>query len=216
MELIKLKKKIAIIGAGWFGCHIAYQLKKLNTFDIKLYEKEKDIFLGASSHNQNRLHLGFHYPRSKQTRLQSKNGFDKFLKLYYFLTKKIKYNIYGISDSPETLLDYHTFLQIMKSEKLKFKEINSYEKFKILGLSGSILTDERFHYSFSQISISNISSWIGIVWKIKFISNFFKINQSVNIIGCYVIISTKICLAGIKSIHPLIILLNERYKISIA
>ncbi len=31
----------------------------------------------------------------------------------------------------------------MKSEKLKFKEINSYEKFKILGLSGSILTDER-------------------------------------------------------------------------
>ena len=70
-----MKKKIAIIGAGWFGCHIAHQIKKkLNKFDIKLYEKEKDIFLGASSNNQNRLHLGFHYPRSKQTRLQSKNG----------------------------------------------------------------------------------------------------------------------------------------------
>ena len=110
-----MKKKIAIIGAGWFGCHIAHQIKKLNKFDIKLYEKEKDIFLGASSNNQNRLHLGFHYPRSKQTRLQSKNGFDKFLKHYYFLTKKIKYNIYGISDSPETLLDYHTFLQIMST-----------------------------------------------------------------------------------------------------
>lgn len=138
-----MKKKIAIIGAGWFGCHIAHQLKKLNKFDIKLYEKEKDIFLGASSNNQNRLHLGFHYPRSKETRLQSKNGFDKFLKYYPFLTKKIKYNIYGISDSPETLLDYDTFLQIMKSEKLKFKEIDTYKKFKILGLSGSILTNER-------------------------------------------------------------------------
>ena len=56
-------------------------------------------------------------------------------------SQKIKYNIYGISDSPEHFR--LSYILIMKSEKLKFKEINSYEKFKILGLSGSILTDER-------------------------------------------------------------------------
>ena len=42
--------------------------------------KKKDIFNGASGYNQNRLHLGFHYPRSKKTRIQSKVGFYKFIK----------------------------------------------------------------------------------------------------------------------------------------
>ena len=61
-----MKKKIAIIGAGWFGCHIALEILKLNKFKIQIFERNKDIFNGASSNNQNRLHLGFHYPRSKK------------------------------------------------------------------------------------------------------------------------------------------------------
>ena len=63
----KKKHKIAIIGAGWFGCHIGSELKKKN-LEISIFEKEDDIFKNGSGNNTNRLHLGFHYPRSKKTR----------------------------------------------------------------------------------------------------------------------------------------------------
>jgi L-2-hydroxyglutarate oxidase LhgO len=66
-KYFKSYKKIAVIGAGWFGCHIAYQLIKKN-YSVKIYEERNDIFCGASGNNQNRLHLGFHYPRSLITR----------------------------------------------------------------------------------------------------------------------------------------------------
>jgi len=136
-----LKKKIAIIGAGWFGCHIASEILKLKKFDIKIFEKNNQIFDGASSNNQNRLHLGFHYPRSKITRSQSKNSYKKFLKDYPFLCKKVKNNIYSIAKSKYTKLDFETFLQIMKAENLNFKIINE-KRFDLKNISGSIKTDE--------------------------------------------------------------------------
>ena len=55
--MLNRKIKIAIIGAGWFGCHIGYKLKKKN-FNIQIFEKGKDIFENASGNNTNRLHLG--------------------------------------------------------------------------------------------------------------------------------------------------------------
>lgn len=55
--------KIAIIGAGWIGCHLAHKLK--NNHKITIYDKE-DIFSGSSSNNQNRLHLGFIMHEIKQ------------------------------------------------------------------------------------------------------------------------------------------------------
>lgn len=136
-----MKKRIAIIGAGWFGCHIALEILKLKKYDIKIFDKNNKIFDGASSNNQNRLHLGFHYPRSKITRDQSKIGYKKFLKVYPFLCKKIKNNIYSIADSKHTKIDFETFLQIMKAENLSFKIINE-KKFDLKNISGSITTDE--------------------------------------------------------------------------
>ena len=80
-------KKIAIIGAGWFGCYIGYDLIK-SGYEVKIFEKEKEIFSGASGYNQNRLHLGFHYPRSYRTiqglEMDIKNllkNFQNFLKV---------------------------------------------------------------------------------------------------------------------------------------
>ena len=69
--------KIAIIGAGWFGCHLASELKN-DGHSILLFEKEKDIFAGASGNNQNRLHLGYHYPRSESTIVQTINSYNSF------------------------------------------------------------------------------------------------------------------------------------------
>lgn len=113
--------KIAIIGAGWYGCHIAAILKDKG-IEIDIYEKEKEIFQQASSKNQNRLHLGFHYPRSYLTREQSKEGYKKFINSYGDLCFNVAKNIYAV-DNRKSLLDFETYVAIMESTKLNFKVV---------------------------------------------------------------------------------------------
>ena len=73
---------ILVIGGN---SDIGYAVAKVfakNKYNVHLFEKEKGIFLGASGNNQNRLHLGYHYPRSYITREQSKKCFKEFVKKY--------------------------------------------------------------------------------------------------------------------------------------
>ena len=134
--------KIGIIGAGWFGCHIGSEL--LNEgHEIVIYEKEKQIFFGASGNNQNRLHLGFHYPRSSITREQSKKGFYFFKKNYPKFSTKINKNLYGISKSKDSVIDFKTYLQILKSSGLSFKVLKT-KKYSIENVTGLIKCHEEF------------------------------------------------------------------------
>ena len=74
-------KKIAVIGAGIFGCSIALELNK-NGFEVDLYESENDIMLKASKNNHNRIHYGYHYPRSVETANQSLEGLISFYGIF--------------------------------------------------------------------------------------------------------------------------------------
>ena len=74
-------KKILIVGAGWYGCHLGLYLKEKG-FNISIFEKKSDIFLGSSGKNQFRLHQGYHYPRSSLTINEAKLNFKKFKKKY--------------------------------------------------------------------------------------------------------------------------------------
>lgn len=134
---------ICIIGAGWFGCHIACKLIE-DGHKVKIFEKESAIFFNASGNNQNRLHLGFHYPRSKKTQVFSKKGFLKFKKEYGFLTKKFDNNIYSISKSKNTKMNFDRYLRVFKNLNLKFKKIDNKNDFlkKFKNLEGSISCDE--------------------------------------------------------------------------
>ena len=114
---------ICIIGAGWFGCFIGHELIKKN-YSVNIYEKEKDIFLNASGNNQNRLHLGFHYPRSSITRKLSKTGFKLFKKKLSTFTKKINNNFYAICSMSSSKINFKKYLSVMKSSKLKFKKVD--------------------------------------------------------------------------------------------
>ncbi len=134
--------KIAVIGAGWFGCHIAFELLK-EGHQVKIFEREKNIFLGASGNNQNRLHLGYHYPRSHITREQSKKGFLKFKKCYPSFSSKIKNNFYGISNKKKNIIDFETYLQILKSSKLPFKKVN-HKNYNFQNLDGMIRCGEEY------------------------------------------------------------------------
>ena len=141
----KPKKKInlAIIGAGWFGCHIATEiLKKFLNINLIIFEEQKDIFLGASGYNQNRLHLGFHYPRSKITRDQSKRGFDQFLKKYPKFSKKINNNFYAVDNSKKTKVNFLEFCKIVRKSDLNFKILNK-NNYSYANIAGLIKCDER-------------------------------------------------------------------------
>ena len=106
-------KKIIIIGAGWYGLHLANILKK--SYSIILLEKESDIFTGASYNNQNRLHLGYHYPRSFKTRKMCLTHHNRFINQYKNIIDVIDDNYYAISNY--SYIDYKTYLQIFNTDK---------------------------------------------------------------------------------------------------
>lgn len=70
--------KVAVIGCGAFGALSALRLKEAG-FDVAIYERLPRALGGASLNNQNRLHLGFHYPRSDATCRQCILGFEHFV-----------------------------------------------------------------------------------------------------------------------------------------
>ncbi len=159
--------KICVIGAGWFGCHIAKKLID-DGFDVKIFEKENDIFKNASGNNQNRLHQGFHYPRSNKTIQISKEGFNRFKREYSFLTKKIKNNIYSISSSKKTKLNFESYCKILKKFNLNFKKLDK-KNFIIkdfINLEGSIKCNEEL------ILISKAANYFRSKLKSKINYNF--------------------------------------------
>lgn len=72
---------VAVIGCGIFGAEIALKAKSYG-LSVAVYEAKSDILSGASANNQNRLHLGFHYPRDLETGKQSIRGFSAFKQKY--------------------------------------------------------------------------------------------------------------------------------------
>ena len=109
--------KIIIVGAGWYGLHTYCFLKKhfKNKIDITILEKEKDFFNNSSNYNQNRLHLGYHYPRSHKTRELCLIGYYKFIQEYREVVDFIDSNYYLISN--DSLIDYNTYLKIFDTDK---------------------------------------------------------------------------------------------------
>jgi L-2-hydroxyglutarate oxidase LhgO len=96
---------IYIIGAGWYGCHIASELLKtqnVHNHEIRLVDKANAFFTGSSARNQNRLHLGYHYPRSLATIAECKQGFAEFKARYPTLSTPIPNNLYLIATQSQT------------------------------------------------------------------------------------------------------------------
>jgi len=113
---------IIIIGGGWYGCHIALFLKS-SGYNVTIIEKNSEIFDNSSFYNQNRLHLGYHYPRDYNTRSLCKNNFDKFVEKYNCVIDNIENNYYLISKS--SIIDYKTYKSIYKYENFNFDEIEN-------------------------------------------------------------------------------------------
>lgn len=72
-----MSKSVAVIGCGIFGAMTAIRLAQRGA-QVTVYERQPEPLMGASFNNQNRLHLGFHYPRDDETARQCIRGFQRF------------------------------------------------------------------------------------------------------------------------------------------
>jgi hypothetical protein len=126
--------KIAIIGGGWIGCHLAKVLK--NNHTVVLFEKNK-IFSETSSHNQNRLHYGYHYARNHSTRNLCKSTFYRFIDDYGFCVNEINKNVYCVAKKA-SLLDLETYLKIFNEYPIQPI------KHTFTNTEGCILTNEKY------------------------------------------------------------------------
>ena len=101
---------VAVIGCGVFGAEIALKAKTYG-LSVEVYEAKDDILSGASANNQNRLHLGFHYPRDLETGKQSIRGFSAFKEKYSKCIQEDFLNAYFVSNrdsltSPKEFLNF--------------------------------------------------------------------------------------------------------------
>jgi glycine/D-amino acid oxidase-like deaminating enzyme len=106
------KKKVAIIGAGCFGSTIATDLAKQG-FSVSIFEKNS--ILGGSTYGSiRRVHSGPHYPRHLPTALQSRLGYDSFLKRFSDAIFSNFPNYYAIAKdlSRTSSEDFVSFLEL--------------------------------------------------------------------------------------------------------
>jgi hypothetical protein len=103
--------RIAVIGAGIFGCTAAIFAAKAG-HEVHLFEQGNDILGGATSHNQFRMHQGYHYPRSPETVRECRKGLQSFAPFYAGTMVGTNPRYYAIADQGSFLNagDYLKFL----------------------------------------------------------------------------------------------------------
>lgn len=132
--------KIAIIGAGWLGCHLALSLSD-REHQVSVFETQSEIFGGASGFNQCRLHLGFHYPRATATRAEAQKCFEPFYKQYENFIVDIPNNLYAVAKN-DSKINFEDFCKVYQKENLDFKTISA-KDFSITNVQGLINTEEK-------------------------------------------------------------------------
>ena len=140
--------RIAIIGGGWVGCHLAKNLISNNS--VTIFEKNKNLFSETSFNNQNRLHLGFHYPRSYKTREMCRNTYSRFINEYSWFVDYIPKNLYCVP--AQSNIDFRTLLQIYNNSNYLIDNNHPFSN-----IEGCISTNEMYinfsslHYYWNDI-----------------------------------------------------------------
>lgn len=113
------KQVVGIIGGGIFGILTALEVAKKG-YPVIVFEKEKEIIMGASLVNHGRIHMGYHYPRDKKTVAQSlkaKTPFENFFG--ESVVKKI--NNYYMVAKEGSMTNHSDFLSFCKKMSLPYK-----------------------------------------------------------------------------------------------
>lgn len=132
---------VAVIGCGIFGAEIALKASACG-LSVKVLEAKSDILAGASMNNQNRLHLGFHYPRDLETGQQSIRGFDAFKQNYADCIQGDFPNAYFIANNG-SMTNPASYLQFCSELGVPFQVIEAKDFcVPVLGADNGILCEE--------------------------------------------------------------------------
>ena len=132
--------KIRVLGAGWYGAHLAAAMIR-DGHEVEVHEMADRIFTGASGSIPARLHLGFHYPRSRITRAACQDHSEAFMAAYGHLTHGVPINIYAIARDT-SLVDFDQYRRTLQGE-VEFVTIAKPEEYGLQGVEGALLTGER-------------------------------------------------------------------------
>ena len=168
--------KIAIIGSGFYGCSLAITLSKKNKVD--LYEKEQDIFNGASSCNQFRYHSGYHYPRSQKTVNEINKSQKDFVSFFSSGVFKKTKNFYAIANKSK--VNFKKYSKFLKKNKLYFKQVNILDN--VSTIEKSIIVKEKILDFFktkkkllNKIKINKVNLYLNKEFKRSYLRSYDKV-----------------------------------------
>lgn len=131
--------RIRILGAGVYGAHLAAALLA-DGHDVEIWESRQRIFEGATGNNPARVHLGFHYPRSRETRAGCQAVAAEFMRVYGDFTRTVPINIYAVA-ARESLVDFGTYKQVLAD--VDWIDAERPAELGLQNVEGALLTGER-------------------------------------------------------------------------
>ena len=129
-----------IIGAGIYGLYAALKCVEQKQ-KVLVLERDGNAFMRASYINQARVHMGYHYPRSKMTALKSAHYFNRFCEDYGFCIKKDFKQIYATS-SALSWTNADAFKKFCDDSSIPCERISEDSYFKKGLCDGAFLTEE--------------------------------------------------------------------------
>lgn len=163
-----MDKHVLVIGAGLFGLSSAIILAE-NGIRVTVLEKSNNFLKGASLVNQNRVHYGYHYPRSIETGKESIESMQSFLDYFGDSVVSSYINYYAISKYNSKITS-DDFIKFCKEINIPLKE--SWPDNNILNRSLVDQTWEVYEPSFDYNTIRlNITKRINKLKNITLIRN---------------------------------------------
>lgn len=114
--------RVAVVGGGIFGSTAAIRLAQRG-HDVELFEKGKELLTAASGINQYRLHRGYHYPRSFDTAVSSRNG-DPGFRAEYPEAVIDDFEHYFALSRRDSLVDADAYLAFLEAAELEYRKVS--------------------------------------------------------------------------------------------
>lgn len=138
-----LKRKFfgtaAVLGGGIYGCVSAVALANKG-YAVDLYEKNVDILSAATFTNQYRVHLGFHYPRSFETRQECIDA-DVFFRKEFGQTLDMKSQHFYAVSAKGSKVTREEFLEAMDESGLAYELVEPLDNCSLTLLSQEVSVD---------------------------------------------------------------------------
>lgn len=129
-----------IIGGGLYGLYAALLCGK-NKERVLLLECDKTPFKRATTINQARVHMGYHYPRSLSTAIKSAGYFERFVEDYGFCIKQDFEQIYATSKH-YSWTNAEQFRKFCRDAEIPCEDVRVEKYFKPNQCDGAFLTKE--------------------------------------------------------------------------